>query len=388
MRRRKILLHAQSQSLAADGGAPAFRNGPPIWPLPDERVRENLLSAYEQGDWGRYHGPYVARLEELIARRHHVAHALACSSGTIGVEVALRGLNVGAEDEVILAAYDFAGNFRAIEAVGARPVLVDLLPESWAIDPAQVEGAIGAKTRAIVVSHLHASIAPMRELTEIARRHGVHIVEDACQAQGAAVQGRPAGTWGDVGVWSFGGSKVLTSGRGGAIFTDDDQIHQRAKVYCQRGNHAFALSELQAAVLLPQIAKLDERNERRYENAEALYQQTAAIDVLVLPRPNSADSRPAYYKASWLYDAEAAGGSTREAFIAAVQAEGIALDAGFRGFVRRPASRARRPFGLPQAERAAADTMVLHHPVLLEPPATIARVAEALAKVASRRAAS
>lgn len=382
MRRRKLIMQSSRQQLAIDGGAAMLPEGPPRWPLRDERVRENLLQAYEQGAWGQYHGPFVEQLEQVIAARHDVAHALACSSGTIAVELALRGLKVGAGDEVILAGYDFSGNFRAVEATGARPVLADLQERTWTLDPEQVEAAVGPQTKAIVVSHLHASIAAMRELIAIAGRHDLAVVEDACQAQGARVEGRLAGTWGDVGVWSFGGSKLLTAGRGGAIFTARDDAYQRAKVYCERGNHAFALSELQAAVLLPQIAKLDERNEQRQRNAAQLYRQTASIGCLVPPAANPPNSQAAYYKASWIFDSVTCGKLSREQFIHAVQAEGVALDAGFRGFVRRPESRCRRIGRLPHSERAADATLVLHHPVLLEPAATIGLIARAMAKVA------
>ncbi len=287
MRRRKILLQANRQSLAIDGGAPALPLQARIWPLPDEHVRENLLTAYEDGSWGQYHGLFVQRLEALVAEQHDVPFALSCSSGTIAVELALRGLNIGPGDEVILAGYDFSGNFRSIEAIGATPVLVDVAAESWSLDPQQVKAAIGPATKAIVASHLHSGIAPMRELMAIARENELTVVEDACQAQGAIVEGRPAGTWGDVGVWSFGGSKLLTAGRGGAIFTADEQIHQRAKIYCQRGNHAFALSELQAAVLLPQIAKLADRNEQRQNQRRAAVSRDGETPV---PCPTAAES--------------------------------------------------------------------------------------------------
>lgn len=383
MRRRKLILQNNRQTLAIDGGPPAVPQGPPVWPLLDEHIRENLLQAYADGSWGRYHGPYVERLEELIAQRHEVAHALSCSSGTIAIELALRGLQVGPGDEVLLAGYDFSGNFRAIEATGARPVLVDLLPNSWAMDPGSITEAISEATKAIVASHLHSSIAPMSEIMEIATEHNLGVVEDACQAQGAKVEGRVAGTWGDVGVWSFGGSKILTAGRGGAIFTSDDSIAQRAKIYCERGNHAFALSELQAAVLLPQLAKLSEYNDRRFDNASYLYELTEDIDALVPPREIPEHSRPSYYKPSWILNQAALANRPRERFIAALQAEGVALDAGFRGFTRRPESRCGKPAPLVNAERASANTLVLHHPVLLQTRQVIQQVAEAFHKVAS-----
>mgnify|MGYP002624155190 CR=1 FL=1 len=386
MRRRKLILQNSRQTLAIDGGPPAVPQGPPPWPLLDEHVRENLLEVYADGSWGRYHGPYVERLEELIAQRHEVAHALSCSSGTIAVELALRGLQVGPGDEVLLAGYDFSGNFRAIEATGARPVLVDLLPKSWVMDPSSTTEAISDATKAIVVSHLHSSIAPMSQIMEIARQHGLGVVEDACQAQGARVEGKVAGTWGDVGVWSFGGSKILTAGRGGAIFTNDDSVAQRVKIFCERGNHAFALSELQAAVLLPQLAKLPEYNDRRYDNASYLYELTADIEALVAPGEIPEHSRPSYYKASWILDEESLGSCPRERFIAALQAEGVALDAGFRGFTRRPESRCGKPVPLVNAERASAGTLVLHHPVLLQTRQVIQQAVEAFHKVASAHA--
>jgi dTDP-4-amino-4,6-dideoxygalactose transaminase len=148
---------------------------------------------------------------------HAVRHAWLGSSGTIAVELALRGLKVAAGDEVILAAYDFPGNFRAIEAIGARPMLVDLAPGTWTLDVDHVEAAISPVTKAIVVSHLHGSLADMQRLCELANERGLTIVEDACQVPGASISGRPTGSWGDCGILSFGGSKLLTAGRGGAI---------------------------------------------------------------------------------------------------------------------------------------------------------------------------
>jgi dTDP-4-amino-4,6-dideoxygalactose transaminase len=382
MRRRKVILQVSRQQLAIDGGAPLLPEGPPPWPPADEYVRANLLEAYESGAWGKYTGPYVARLEALIAQRHQVGHALACSSGTIAVELALRGLQIGPGDEVLLAGYDFAGNFRAIEAVGARPVLIDLAENTWAIDPTQIIPALSASTKAIVVSHLHSSVAPLREIMAIARAKGLRVVEDACQAQGATVDGRVAGTWGDVGVWSFGGSKLLTAGRGGAVFTANDDIAQRMKIYCERGNHAFALSELQAAVLLPQLAKLSDRNEQRQANVARLQEELAEC-ICLAAGDNRTHDRPAYYKASWFYHPAKCGDLAREDFVKAAQAEGIAIDAGFRGFTLRPDSRCRKVGALAQSRRATEQTVVLHHPVLLQPPATAQRVGRALAKVAT-----
>lgn len=382
MRRRKIILQQSRDTLAIDGGVAAFPDGPPRWPPADEIVRANLLDVYESGAWGKYNGPFVARLEQLTAQRHDLPYALTCSSGTIAVELALRGLQVNPGDEVLVAGYDFAGNFRAIEAVGAHPVLIDLAEQTWTIDPTQIEPALSARTKAILVSHLHSSIAPMRQIMAIAHARNLRVVEDACQAQGAMVDGRTAGTWGDVGVWSFGGSKILTAGRGGAVFTAQSDVAQRMKIYCERGNHAFALSELQAAVLLPQLAKLTERNEQRGESARQIQKEIADFRCLA-PPVGRAQDRPVYYKLSWFYDAAACANVAREDFIKAAQAEGLALDTGFRGFTLRPESRCRKVGPLDQSRRATAQTVVLHHPVLLAPPPTATLAGRALAKVAA-----
>ena len=119
-------------------------------------------------------------------------------------------------DEVILAAYDYPGNFLSVHAVGARPVLVDVAPGDWNLCPEKVAEAVRPQTRAVIASHLHGGLVPMARLMELAAGHGLAVIEDAAQCPGALVQGRKAGTWGDVGVLSFGGSKLLSAGRGGA----------------------------------------------------------------------------------------------------------------------------------------------------------------------------
>jgi dTDP-4-amino-4,6-dideoxygalactose transaminase len=377
-----------SNQLAIDGGSPILPEGPPTWPRADEAIRAALNAAYADGSWGRYHGPHCERLRELLTSLCGVKHAWLCSSGTIGVELALRGLKIGPGDEVILAAYDFPGNFRAIEALGGRPVLVDLAADTWTIDAEQVALAASPETKAVVVSHLHGSMADMPRLREIADERGMGIVEDACQTPGATIAVKPAGAWGDCGVFSFGGSKLLTAGRGGAIVTNRDDVMQRIKIFCDRGNDAFPLSELQAAVLAPQIPQLRAANEQRLLVVKQLLAAAQDLDgLLPLQLPTDSQSLPAFYKLPWLLigNQDACDSTTfeqvRSRFIAALQAEGIAIDAGFRGFARRTSQRCRVVGDLANARQVAAGTVILHHPVLLEPLETISRVAQAIHKV-------
>lgn len=371
---------AQPTQLAIHGGEPTFPEGPPRWPLADPAVHDSLQRAFTAGNWGRYHGPNVEQLEAKLAKYHNTNFAFSCCSGTFAVELALRALKVDVDDEVILAGYDFSGNFRSIEAIRARPVLVDIDPQSASIDVSQVEDAISNRTRAVIASHLHGGIVPMSALRAIADRRGVLIVEDACQTPGGRVEGKMAGTWGDVGVLSFGGSKLLTAGRGGAIITQREDVHQRAKSFCEQGNHAFPLSELQAAVLLPQLELLAERNTKRSANARYLFEQLQDLNGLASINKTPSDSLASYFKMGWQVNHQNIH-FTREQFLVALQAEGVAIDIGFRGFSRRGPRRCRRVGDLEHSALAAKAMMLLHHPILLAGRSTLMRVVAAFQKV-------
>lgn len=357
----------------------------PTWPLLDDEVRDALLACYANGDWGRYEGANSAALIAALAEQFHREHVQLCSSGTIAVELALRGLKIGPGDEVILAGYDFPGNFRAIEAVGARPVLVDVAKDRWTIDAALLKSAISSDTKAVIVSHIHGDLADIENIVAIAREQSVKVLEDACQVPGATIGNKPVGSFGDVSVLSFGGSKLLTAGRGGAILTSQAEIAQRMRVFSYRGNEAFPLSELQAAVLLPQLRKLKERTQKRQQNVLLLRRLLQDVEQLV-PAAN-ATSTSAYYKLAWRYlpaiaDAQPdCSHPTRDALICRLQAQGIAIDAGFRGFNKRSANRCRVAGDLVHAQSAAEATLVLHHPILLQSAEQIELLAVAMRKV-------
>jgi perosamine synthetase len=382
------------RTLAIEGGLPAFPEGPPPWPLAEAGVAEALQAVAADGSWGRYFGGHVDRLIASLAELLGIDHVYPCCSGTFAVELGLRMLKVGPGDEVILAAYDFAGNFRAIEAVGASPVLVDIVPCRWHLDPAQLAAVEGPKVKAVIVSHLHGVNAPLPEIAAIAEKRGWQVLEDACQASGATIEGRAAGTWGHVGTLSFGGSKLLTAGRGGAVLARDPQLVQRAKVHCEQGNHAFPLSELQACVLLPQLATLAERTCQRLRGAQRLIGpcQTGSSDfrggsLVPSPLPANGDL-PAFYKLGWLVSLPGdepeftRTAQLRDRLAAALQAEGLAIDAGFRGLGRRSEARCRKVGDLANARQAAAGTLVLHHPLLLADDAALDRAGRTIAEVA------
>ena len=369
-----------AQVLALQGGTPVFPEGAPKWPLADPEVEEVLRSAWSDGSWGTYQGIWTERLCERLAEMHGRRFVLPCSSGTYAVEAAVRGLGVGAGDEVILAAYDFPGNFRAIEQVGARPVLVDIAKDHWSIDPAGLDAAYSEKVRAVIVSHLHGSLALIGAIEQWARSRGIALIEDACQVPGATIDGQIAGSFGDASVLSFGGSKLLTAGRGGALLTDREDLFQRAKIFGHRGNDAFPLSQLQAAVLLPQLDTLAARNLHRELAAKHLRQISEKLPYLQTPTI-SEHTQPSYYKFGWHYKEISDSGTSREIFIQALEAEGLAVGSGFRGFARRSARRCRSPVPLPHARDAVESTLLLHHPILLSDSISLEKIGEAFEKV-------
>jgi len=334
------------------------------WPPYDAEIAALLNEMGADGSWGHYSGTQGARLREALEEMHGRQHVRLTSSGTVAVELALRGVGVQAGDEVILAAYDFAGNFRCIERIGARPVLVDVSPHTLALDNTQLDMAHSPSVRAVLVSHLHSGLAPMSEICHWAEQQGVTVVEDACQAPGAWVDGRIAGAWGSASVLSFGGSKLLTAGRGGAVLTEDAICMQRMKVYAEGGNDAYPLSELQSAVLIPQLDKLASRNRRRRKAVARLVGEFGESPCWEFLGDPTALDGPSYFKVAWNWHRQTNHGSRNE-FLAVAQSRGLPMDAGFRGFARRGQRRCRRVGDLPHARQWAESLIVMHHPWLI-----------------------
>lgn len=368
------------------GGIPIRPGGPPTWPGDWADVQEAVEQCLRDGSWGRYHASNCEALTSALSEFHAVSEVMLCSSGTAAIELALRAAKVEPGDEVVMAAYDFKANFQNILMLGATPVLVDLDPLSWQIDVDQIEAGITDKTRAIIVSHLHGAYVSIERVLKIAESRGLTVIEDACQATGAILESRRAGTTGHIGVLSFGGSKLLTSGRGGAVLTNNPELAQRIRLYTKRGNEAYPLSELQAAALVPQLTKLDSRNRIRCESVRALTQLLRESDAGLQPLLDlaslAAGDCPAFYKVGLQYDASKCAGLNRDRYCEAVRAEGVALDPGFRSLHRIHSKRRFRAIGtLDTADAADEGIVVLHHPLLLEGPESAQQFVDAAMRI-------
>jgi dTDP-4-amino-4,6-dideoxygalactose transaminase len=222
----------------------------------------------------------------------------------------------------------------------------------------------------------------MRRLMELAREKGLLVLEDAAQATGASIAGRRAGTWGDAGVLSFGGSKLLSAGRGGALLTSDAGVAQRARNHLLRaGNIVCPMSELQAALVLPQLKKLDERNDVRWQHVKLLCEALAEVPGVRPFVDSNEEELPAFYKLGFQFD-EAAFGLPRVKLVAALRAEGYAVDEGFAAaHVARSPKRFRQGAALTEGARAHAGCVQLHHAILLEPTVWVRDLTEAWRRI-------
>jgi dTDP-4-amino-4,6-dideoxygalactose transaminase len=349
------------------GGGPVHSSGTPTWPLSDAPIAGALARLAETGDWGRYSGPHTAALERRLSELTGRRHVLLCASGTAAVELALRGVGVSPGGEVAASAYDFPGNALDICALGATPVLVDPSLPDLQFEVSRLAEAWSPTIQGVLVSHLHGGVVDLPAICAFSQELGAPVIEDACQMPLADVHGAPAGSWGDASVFSFGGSKLLSAGRGGAVLTDRDDVRQRIRLHTQRGNDLSPLSELQAAVLLPQLEQLPERRRVRGEFVRRMRRRLADVPGIQIP-PAPVGSTPDYYKVSVWYSAAAEhfGGLPRDRFAAALRAEGFAIWPGFRSLDRRLSRRRFRAVGeLTHAHRADEQLLVLHHPVLL-----------------------
>lgn len=364
---------------------------PPFDSLTEE-VRQAIEAAVQRllthRTWCHYDGESLRELAQSLSEGLQRPFVQLTCSGTIAVELACRGLGVESGDVVMMAGYDYPGNFRSVELLGARPWLVDVPRHRWSLDWSTIESALQEQSfrpKVLLLSHLHGTLAALAEIVERCHALGILVLEDACQAHGAHWEGRQVGSWGDVSVLSFGGSKLMTSGRGGAVMTGNERVHQRMLIFRERGNDAFAMSELQACTLLPQWRVLPTMTQHRWENVKWLEANLRSTVVHAVHR-DPGNSWPAFYK--WGLWIEGETGEQRlrlrERIVQALEQANFHAGAGFMGFQRRSERRCIRPHALPHSELAAESTLLIHHSHLLEPRERLLELLQLLNRDISR----
>jgi dTDP-4-amino-4,6-dideoxygalactose transaminase len=323
--------------LAINGGTPVRANAYPVWPAWDERDVEAVTAVVRSGTWGGFPEPGLnaGAFEEAFAGYQGAQHGVLMANGTVTMEVALKALGIGWGDEVIVPALTFAATAYAPMAAGALPVIVDVEPRTWTIDPDLVEAAITDRTRAIIPVHLGHQMADMDRLTEIAGRHGLAILEDCAHAPGQQWRGRGAGCIGDFGSFSHQSSKILTAGEGGSLLTNDGELAARAHsiIDCGRAKDPdekaftfganYRLGELHAALLVVAMQRFPDQQAERAENGrafEALADQLPGVRVM---RADERITRWSFYNYVFAIEPEAFAGRTNEVVCRALEAEGI-----------------------------------------------------------------
>ena len=253
-------------------------------------VEAKVLEVIRSGNIAQ--GPVVAEFENRFAELVGARHAVAVNNGTTALVAAIQSLGLEEGDEVITSPFTFIATLNAILEAGATVRFGDIRVEDFALDPESVRAQITERTKAIIPVHLYGQSADMTALTAIADEHSLAIIEDAAQAHGARFEGRGVGTFG-IGCFSFYATKNLTTGEGGVITTDDDEIAATLRIMRNQGmraryeyvmaGHNYRLTDLQAAVALPQLDEYDALLAARRSNAAELSDKLADIDGLVLP---------------------------------------------------------------------------------------------------------
>ncbi|EML6324640.1 DegT/DnrJ/EryC1/StrS family aminotransferase [Bacillus cereus] len=295
----------------------------PEWPQYQQDILDNIIEVFDSKRWaisGYWTGKESKerKFAKAFAEYNNVAYCVPTTCGSSALTMALEALGIGHGDEVIVPALTWLATATAVLNVNAMPVLVDVEPGTYCINPKEIEKAITKHTKAIIPVHLFGCMSNMDEIMRIAQKHDLYVIEDCAQSHGAIWKGKKAGTIGHIGAFSMQQGKVLTSGEGGAVITNDLEIWKRleqlradSRVMVDGDNLKYGdmqlepkgeiqgqnlcMSEFHAAILLSQLKRLDEQNIKRNENAEYLDQELSKIPGLNIMKKYEQIDQPTYY---------------------------------------------------------------------------------------------
>jgi len=328
--------------LALLGGRKAKGKPFPDWPMYDDKERRALMEVLESRIWWRTPGTKTLEFERAFATFHGARHGVAVTNGTAALEVVMAALSIGPGDEVIVPDFTFIATASAVLFAGALPVMVDVRPDTYCIDPDLVEAAITPRTKAIIAVHMGGHPADLDRLNKIAQDHQLALVEDSSHAHGSEWRGRRIGTFGKAGTFSFQSSKLMTAGEGGMIITNDDKVERLARSVHDCGRMPgewfyshfiygsnYRLSEWQGAVLSVQLTRLDAQTAHRHKNARLLDRLLPEIEGITPQKLDTHCTRNGQYAYIFHVDRDAFAGISTERFIEAMNAEGIPNQASY-----------------------------------------------------------
>ena len=255
-----------------------------------------LLDECVRTRWVSSQGSFVGEFEKAFANYCGVKYGVATASGTSALHLALASLDIGPGDEVIVPTLSFIGTANPVTYCGARPVFVDSVPDTWNLDPDALKKVITRNTRAIIPVHLYGHPAHMDEILAIADRHGLYVIEDACEAHGGEYEHRKVGSLGDIACFSFYGNKIITTGEGGMLVTNDRAVAEKAIILRDHGmsrkkkywhpylGFNYRMTNLQAAVGVAQMERIEKVVERKRRNARLYSSLLRNVPGMILPQ--------------------------------------------------------------------------------------------------------
>lgn len=267
--------------------------------------------------WGEKCYDYIYKFETLFKEHLGVKHAIATSSCTGAIHMGLSAIGVGPGDEVILADINWIASVAPITYLGAKPVFIDILPDTWCIDPSKIEAAITSKTKAIIAVHLYGNLCEMDEIMQIARKYNIAVVEDAAEAIGSIYKSKKAGSIGDFGVFSFHGTKTITSGEGGMFVSNRDDLFDTVQTlnnhgrnnknprqfWCEVVGFKYKISNIQAAIGCAQMERIEELINRKREIFFLYHEYFKSFDnVKMNPIPVNSNTQYGYWMPSVVFD--------------------------------------------------------------------------------------
>jgi perosamine synthetase len=329
----------KSGTLAALGGSPVRTEPFPTWPQVTPDIEKSLVSAFRSGSWGRKlgkarHGTgQVGMLEKRFAELVGAKHCLATGSCTQALHTALHSVGVGAGDEVLVAPCTYIASVQAVLLCNALPVFVDVDIDTFQMDADKIEPLVNRNTRVVEPVHIGGIPCSMERIMAAAKKHDLKVVEDAAQAHLAEFKGKKCGTFGDLGCFSFQSSKVIACGEGGAIVGDDAELMEKCYAFHNIGLSSdsqrlgigtkYRMHELEAAVLNPQFATLEEQTRTRNENAQYLAGRLEEIPGIAPQQLHEGVTQAAYYIYGLRYQKEHFDNAPKVKFLRALRGEGV-----------------------------------------------------------------
>jgi L-glutamine:2-deoxy-scyllo-inosose/3-amino-2,3-dideoxy-scyllo-inosose aminotransferase len=340
---------AQSTPLALLGGTPAVSLAHSPWPVIGEQEVQWMEEVVRSGKWS-WQGPHEQACCREFADFIGSRHAMCLANGTVTLQCALQAVGVEPGDEVIVPGMTWVATAQAAMDIGANVVLVDIDPETWCLDPQAAEAALTPKTKALLPVHLYGCLCDMDAIMDLAQRHGLKVVEDVAHQHGSRWRDQGAGAIGDAGSFSFQQSKVLTSGEGGAVTCNDEEVYNTAFALKQVGwtpppemkpanryGHNYRITEMQCVLLRGGLTRIEEQTRLRDENAQFLAEGLQGLGgPLRAAKRDPRVSRQAYYALSLHFDPEQARGASRAQYAAALAAEGLPLIELYEPVYRNP----------------------------------------------------